>query len=86
MAVAPILTVEEAAASPQSRMNGYVVPFTHPNLGDVFMGGFPVQLSETPAEVRRSAPELGQHTEEVLIDMLGMSWEDIAELQDTEVI
>ena len=40
----------------------------------------PVQLSKTPVELRSGAPELGQHTEEVLLE-LGYSWEEIEALR-----
>jgi crotonobetainyl-CoA:carnitine CoA-transferase CaiB-like acyl-CoA transferase len=45
-----------------------------------------VGLSETPGSVREVAPELGQHTEEVLVDMLGWDWDRISALRDNEVI
>jgi succinate--hydroxymethylglutarate CoA-transferase len=45
----------------------------------------PVKFSETPAEIRMTAPELGQHTEEILLD-LNYSWEDISELREQAVI
>ena len=48
--------------------------------------GIPVRLSETPGQLRLPAPEFGQHTEEVLTEMLGYSWDDIARLRDSEVI
>jgi len=49
------------------------------------MVGFPIHMSETPGSVRMPAPELGQHTEEVLLE-LGYSWEDIVKLREEEVI
>ncbi|MGH8918148.1 MAG: hypothetical protein ACRD0H_07395 [Actinomycetes bacterium] len=41
---------------------------------------------EKPRPIRRPAPEFGEHTEEVLIDLLGYSWEQIAALKEREVI
>jgi crotonobetainyl-CoA:carnitine CoA-transferase CaiB-like acyl-CoA transferase len=38
----------------------------HPGHGTVRMTGFPIKLSATPARLRRPAPELGEHTDEVL--------------------
>lgn len=43
-----------------------------------------MELTETPAEVNKLAPDLGQHTEEVLGEILGYSWEWLAALRDTE--
>ena len=48
--------------------------------------GFPVRLSETPANPRGHAPELGEHTETLLTEMLGYSWEDVARLKESGVI
>ena len=44
------------------------------------MVGSPVHLSRTPAQIRRQAPEFGQHTEEILLS-IGYSWEQIGELR-----
>jgi hypothetical protein len=43
-----------------------------------------VGLTETPAEVNKLAPDLDQHTEEVFVEILGYSWEQLAALSDTE--
>ena len=46
----------------------------------------PVRLSATPGAVRAPAPELGQHTEEVLLEVLGFEWEQIGRLREQGVI
>jgi crotonobetainyl-CoA:carnitine CoA-transferase CaiB-like acyl-CoA transferase len=79
-------SVDDLPADPQVRANGYVVDFDHPQFGPTPMVGIPVRLSETPGGVRMPAPELGQHTEEILQDVLGLDWERIAELRELEVI
>jgi crotonobetainyl-CoA:carnitine CoA-transferase CaiB-like acyl-CoA transferase len=43
-------------------------------------------LSRTPCSIRREAPEFGQHTEEILTEVLGYTWDDIAKLKEAEVI
>jgi crotonobetainyl-CoA:carnitine CoA-transferase CaiB-like acyl-CoA transferase len=43
-------------------------------------------LSRTPCSIRREAPELGQHTEEILIEQLGYTWDEIVKLKDEEII
>ena len=50
------------------------------------MCNHPNIYSETPAGIWREAPELGQHTEEILIDELGYDWDDIGELQNAGAI
>jgi crotonobetainyl-CoA:carnitine CoA-transferase CaiB-like acyl-CoA transferase len=78
--------VSDLPDDPQMRANDYVVEFDHPQYGPTPMVGMPVRLSETPGSVRLPAPELGQHTEETLIDWLGYDWDRIAELRKHEVI
>ena len=48
--------------------------------------GMPVSFSETPGDPRGRAPELGEHTETVLTEMLGYSWDDVARLKESGVI
>jgi crotonobetainyl-CoA:carnitine CoA-transferase CaiB-like acyl-CoA transferase len=78
--------IDDLPDDPQVRANGYVVDFDHPGHGTIQMMGVPVRLSETPGQVREPAPELGQHTEQVLIDLLGMEWDEIARLRESKVI
>ena len=81
----PIQTPTEVVNYPQALANDYVIDFDHPVLGETRMVGFPWDFSGTPASVRREAPELGQHTEEILLEM-GYSWDDISQLKDETVI
>ena len=79
-------SVEEIPEDPQIRANDYVVDFDHPQHGESKVLGVPVQLGETPGSVRLPAPELGQHTEEILLDVLGYDWDRISELRERKVI
>ncbi|TAK32233.1 MAG: CoA transferase [Chloroflexota bacterium] len=83
---APILTVDEAAQDADVVENRYVVDFAHALFGNVRLAGFPVEFSETPAYIRSEAPEHGQHTEEVLADVLGYDWDRITRLRDDSII
>ncbi|MDP7240611.1 MAG: CoA transferase, partial [Dehalococcoidia bacterium] len=74
----PIYDYYDVAEDPQALENDYIVNYDHPALGTVKMVGMPTKFSKTPIGIQREAPELGQHTEEVLLEMLDMSWEDIA--------
>jgi crotonobetainyl-CoA:carnitine CoA-transferase CaiB-like acyl-CoA transferase len=78
--VAPVRSYDQVAADPQVLMNGYIVPVEHPEFGTTHMVGSPVRFSDTPATPSAVAPELGQHTEEVLLE-IGYSWDDIEQLR-----
>lgn len=73
----PIFTMEDVASDPQARENRYIVSKTH-------RSGVQLETVAPPFRIRgldeliESAPELGQHTEEVLLT-LGLSWEEIAQ-------
>ena len=84
--VCAINTTEEAANDPQAVLNGYVTTLDHPSYGQIKLPGFPVKLSETPARIRRQAPQFGEHTEEVLIELLGLDWDELTALRDRRVI
>lgn len=83
---APIYDLAEAVADPQVVDNEYITPFDHPVLGKVNLSAFPVWFSRTPARILGAAPEHGQHTEEVLIEVLNYDWDQITRLKDEGVI
>ena len=65
--------------------NGYLQRFEGPS-GDVAVAlGFPIRLSDTPARPGQVAPELGQHTEEILLEA-GFEWDAIAALREKGVL
>jgi crotonobetainyl-CoA:carnitine CoA-transferase CaiB-like acyl-CoA transferase len=79
-------SVNELPDDPQIQANRYVVDVEHPQFGTTQAVGVPVRLSETPGTVRTTAPEHGQHTEEILTELLGYSWDDVALLKERGVI
>ena len=81
LAFSPVYDLPEAVNSPQVLENEYVIPFDHPVLGPVRLVGFPVKFGKTPASISRKPPEFGEHTEEVLLEVGGYTWEEIAELR-----
>jgi len=81
----PIQTPSEVINDTQVLANDYITKFDHPVWGQIKMLGFPWSFQETPASIRREAPILGQHTEEILLE-LGYSWDDITKLKEEEVI
>jgi CoA:oxalate CoA-transferase len=82
---APVATYAEVARDPQVRENEYIVDVDHHLLGRIPMVAHAFRFSETPARVAASAPELGQHTEKVLLE-LGYTWEEIGALREKQVI
>ena len=79
-------TVAEVAEDPQALANDYIVPMEHPTLGSTWTTGVPVKFSKTPSAVGAPAPECGQHTEEVLQEIAGYSWQEITRLKEDGVI
>jgi len=80
--VGPVQEMADLANDPMVLENEYIVEVDDPIHGKVKVPGICVKLSETPGKVTRLAPELGQHTEEVLMEVLGYTWEDIARLRE----
>jgi crotonobetainyl-CoA:carnitine CoA-transferase CaiB-like acyl-CoA transferase len=79
-------TVDDLPGDPQVQANDYVVDFDHPRFGPTQVIGLPVRLSETPGSIRLPAPEFGEHTERILTEELGYSWDEVAALKEREVI
>ena len=81
----PVLRLDEAAADPQLQARGMVLDLPHPALGSVRQVGIAPKFSLTPGAVRRLAPTVGEHTDEVL-DALGYSAGQVQELRAAGVI
>jgi len=64
--VGPVASVPEMLRDPQTLHREMVVETAHPKLGKVKSLGFPIKFWETAAEIKRSAPMLGEHNREVL--------------------
>jgi crotonobetainyl-CoA:carnitine CoA-transferase CaiB-like acyl-CoA transferase len=77
---APVQTVSEMIDDPQARASGAFVP-TQVADGAVDMVASPADFGSTPAAPPAMAPEFGQHTEEILLE-LGYDWQRIAALRD----
>ena len=74
---------ESIVADEATYENGYLRQVEHPD-GDRVVIGTPIRMSETPLKPGAVAPELGQHTEEVLLEH-GYTWDDITALRDEGV-
>ena len=64
-----VRTVSQALADPQVEPRQMFIPFDDPELGSFRVLGNPIKLSDTPANLSRRPPKLGEHTEEVLRDL-----------------
>ncbi|MDO8490678.1 MAG: CoA transferase [Dehalococcoidia bacterium] len=80
-----VATIPEVANDRQAHANGHFQELDHPIAGKIKLVAAPVQFSKTPAHVAGPAPQLGQHTEEILLEM-GKTWDDIARLKEQGVI
>jgi len=78
-------TVMDITNDPQAAANGFFVKLDHPNAGEIRLVASPVKFSDTEAEVKGPAPEVGQHSEEILLEA-GYTWDDITRLKDEGVI
>jgi crotonobetainyl-CoA:carnitine CoA-transferase CaiB-like acyl-CoA transferase len=79
--VGAINTIDTVVEHPQIKARGALVECEHPVAGKVKIVGVPVKLSETPGRVRQPAPLLGQHTDEVLRQYLGLDEAEITALR-----
>ena len=76
---APVNSIPDAFKDAQVTDRGLIVNIPHPEFGDIKQVASPINISDTDTQYRR-APALGEHTEEILKEILG--WNDI---QITEI-
>lgn len=86
VAAAPCLNVRQLAADPQIQALGWVVEMDHKEVGERSVAGLPARLSAIPEFAYGPAPLFGEHTEEVLCGLLGMSKEEIDRLAAGQVV
>ena len=83
--VGPILSMQELSEEPSLRETGTIVEVEHPTRGKYLTVGNPVKLSDSPSEVSRS-PLLGEHTGQILQEVLGYSAEEVSELREAGAV
>jgi formyl-CoA transferase len=81
----PILSMKEIAEDEALRKTGTIVEVDHPTRGKYLTVGNPIKLSASPSEVKRS-PLLGEHTDEILRDVLGYSDAEVGEIANSGAI
>ena len=82
----PVNELSEVFADPQIRERNMTVPVKHPLLDSLHLIGNPIKLSDTPLDRYEAPPLLGQHTEAVLKEVLGMSSVEISALRVANAI
>jgi formyl-CoA transferase len=83
--VGPILSMKELMEERSLRESGTVVEVDHPTRGKYLSVGNPIKLSDNISEVKRS-PLLGEHTEEILGQVLGYSAREVAEIKSSGAV
>ena len=86
MAAYPSLDSKDMLKNPHVEARGFLVELEHPEVGKKRHMGIPWKMSRTPCEVRRPAPCLGQDTDYVLEEILGLSQEEVSSLREREVL
>jgi crotonobetainyl-CoA:carnitine CoA-transferase CaiB-like acyl-CoA transferase len=81
-----INSIPEVFAHPQAQARAMTLESEHASAGTVRLTGFPYKFSSTPAEIHRPPPLLGEHTEEILTDLLDYSPEDVTILRNNRAI
>ncbi|MFH2070165.1 MAG: CoA transferase [Elusimicrobiota bacterium] len=82
----PILSLDRVLNHPQVKAREMVIEIPHPKIGKVKLTGIPVKLSETAGAIRTPPPLLGEHTEDVLKNILGYDEGTIQFLRRKNVI
>jgi formyl-CoA transferase len=82
----PVNTIADVFADPQVLARQMLIELEHPTVGTLRQAGFPFKFSETPAEARRHPPLLGEHTEEVLREVLDLAPAEIGRLRESGAI
>ena len=82
----PINTFRELETDPQVIAREMIVGLDHPQLGHIRFPSSPIRLSETPACYRYAPPVVGEHTDAILSEVLGMQPEDLARLKKQQIV
>ncbi len=86
MPCGPLNTIPQAAEHPQIRAREMLVDVTHPVIGTLPLANTPIKLSRTPGGIEGPSPAVGQHTDEILRQLLDVPDAELARLREAEVI
>ncbi len=82
----PINAIDDVVAHPQVQAREMITRVAHQLTGEVEVPGVPIKLSETPASVDSPAPNLGEHTAEVLTEVLELTDKEVAGLREEGIV
>jgi len=82
----PVNDMQHLFSDPQVVHREMIAEVPHATIGTLRLAGIPIKYSATPGSIRRAPPLLGEHTEELLAEVLGYSPERIAELRRQGVV
>jgi CoA:oxalate CoA-transferase len=86
IACGPVNTVPQVASDPHTLAREMIAQVKHTQAGMLRVVNSPIKLSRTPVNLERASPVLGEHTEEVFGNLLGLSREDLAKLKEEKAI
>ena len=82
----PVNTIDKVANDPQVLAREMIAEVEHDITGTVQIPGIPIKLSETPGQIDAPAPNLGEHTSEVLTSLLGLGMEEVNQLKQDGIV
>ena len=77
----PVNNMQHLFTDPQIKYRDMIVEVPHPTIDALRLTGMPIKYSETPSTIRRHPPLLGEHTDEVLTEVMGFSTKQINDLK-----
>lgn len=84
--VSPINSIADIFENEQFRERENIVEVEHPRLGKMKMPGIVPKFSETPGSIRNIGPDIGEHNEDVLKNLVGLTEEEIKRLEEDKII
>jgi len=82
----PVNNIEQVAKDPQVADRGMITEIHHPKAGSFRVVNSPFKFSRTPCGAERTCPDLGEHTEEVLKELLAINKQDVDRLRKSGII
>ena len=82
----PLNTIAQLAADPYVKARDMIIDVQHPDAGTFKVVNTPFKFSRTQNKVEKASPELSEHTEQVLGQLLNMTPEEVSELKDSGII